>query len=173
MSNSNYNLSLKAHAHHDNDELEFDFDPYNDCTDMDGLLELATEKLNEQVTIPEDEDRIEQDEVTVKIIDFDNIPEKWANENDCWDFAEAFAECDQDIEVVEAALECDVAANCIDEAYQGEYGSDEDFAESMADDLGLLGKETQWPHTCIDWERAASDLMMDYHEHNGYYFRQL
>ena len=61
----------------------------------------------------------------------------------------------------------------MEEAYQGEYRSDEDFARNMADDLGLLNKEMSWPYTCIDWEYAAKELMYDYFEIDGHYFRSL
>jgi len=57
------------------------------------------------------------------------------------------------------------------EAYQGEYRSDEDFAQQMADDLGAIDKNLSWPNNCIDWEWAARELMMDYYEINGHYFR--
>lgn len=171
MSNSNYNLNLKAKATSGGNEVEFDFDPYNDCTDMDELKTLATEKLNEEISNVEDDDTIEEDDVDVKIIDFDEVPDKWANEDDVWDFAAAFAECDQDIEVVEAALECGIEARNIDEAYSGSFKSDEDFAEDMAEQVGAIDRDAKWPMTCIDWDQAARELMMDYSEHNGYYFR--
>ena len=61
----------------------------------------------------------------------------------------------------------------VDEAYQGQWDSDEDFAQGMADDLGLINKEVSWPYTCIDWEHASNELMYDYFEMNGYYFRSL
>lgn len=38
----------------------------------------------------------------------------------------------------------------------------QDYAEQLADDLGLVNKEVSWPYTCIDWEQAATDLRMDY-----------
>lgn len=61
----------------------------------------------------------------------------------------------------------------MEEGYQGEYNSDEEFAQSMADELGLTNKELSWPYTCIDWEYAAKELMYDYFEVNGHYFRNL
>ena len=76
-------------------------------------------------------------------------------------------------EVIEAALESDIPPHNIAEAYQGEYKDDEDFAQSLAEDLGELPKDNHWPHYCIDWEYAARELMMDYCEHNGHYFRNL
>lgn len=61
-----------------------------------------------------------------------------------------------------------------EEAYQGEYQDDEAFARETADQLGLLNdQDIQWPYSCIDWERAARDLMFDYSEDNGHYFRNL
>lgn len=80
---------------------------------------------------------------------------------------------DKGEEVIEAALECGVNLSDIDEAYQGSYKSDEDFAREMADQLGSIDKNASWPNTCIDWEWAAKELMYDYSEHNGHYFRSL
>lgn len=48
-----------------------------------------------------------------------------------------------------------------EEAFCGEYASREDFAQTYADDLGLLRQEG-WPYDHIDWESAARDLFMDY-----------
>jgi hypothetical protein len=61
-------------------------------------------------------------------------------------------------------------ASVIQEAYVGSYYSDEDFARQFADDIGALGNH-DWPHNCIDWEQAARDLMHDYAEEGGHYFR--
>lgn len=61
-----------------------------------------------------------------------------------------------------------------EDAYIGEFRSDEDFAQDMADQLGLIDNEImKWPHNCIDWEQAARDLMYDYSEDGGHYFRNL
>lgn len=76
-------------------------------------------------------------------------------------------------EVVGAALSLGINASDIEEAYQGQYKSDEDFAQEMADQLGAIDKDLAWPHSCIDWENAARELMYDYSEENGYYFRNL
>ncbi len=37
----------------------------------------------------------------------------------------------------------------------------ETFAEDEADQLGLV-ENKQWPYDCIDWEKAANRLQMDY-----------
>lgn len=38
----------------------------------------------------------------------------------------------------------------------------EEYARELAEDLGMLDKGDRWPHTCIDWERAADELKQDY-----------
>lgn len=39
--------------------------------------------------------------------------------------------------------------------------------------IRAINKNASWPNTCIDWEQAARELMCDYSESNGYYFRSL
>jgi hypothetical protein len=60
-----------------------------------------------------------------------------------------------------------------EEAYNGQFSSDEEFAEDMAENIGAINKDVQWPNNCIDWEQAARYLMQDYFEVDGYYFRNL
>lgn len=79
----------------------------------------------------------------------------------------------QDWDVISAAIACDIQIDNIDDAYCGEYRDDEDFAYETAASLGYLGKNISWPYTCIDWEMAARELMYDYTEDSGYYFRNL
>jgi Antirestriction protein (ArdA) len=38
----------------------------------------------------------------------------------------------------------------------------QNYAEELADDIGAINDSATWPHTCIDWERAARELQMDY-----------
>jgi hypothetical protein len=38
----------------------------------------------------------------------------------------------------------------------------EDFARELAEETGLIDESATWPHTCIDWERAATELSTDY-----------
>lgn len=78
---------------------------------------------------------------------------------------------DLDEDIVAAGLSLGFSPDAIQEAYAGEFGSDEDFARDMADQLGSVDKNASWPNNCIDWEYAARELMYDYAEENGYYFR--
>ena len=38
----------------------------------------------------------------------------------------------------------------------------EEYAQQFAEDIGTIHDNAQWPCTCIDWERAARELSMDY-----------
>jgi antirestriction protein len=38
----------------------------------------------------------------------------------------------------------------------------ETFAQELAEDIGAMQDCNSWPATCIDWERAARELQMDY-----------
>lgn len=49
-----------------------------------------------------------------------------------------------------------------EEAYCGQWDSEEDYAQDLAEQLDLIPKEHSWPASYIDWERAARDLFMDY-----------
>lgn len=37
-----------------------------------------------------------------------------------------------------------------------------DYAQQLAEDIGAVDPQAGWPTYCIDWERAARDLRMDY-----------
>lgn len=36
------------------------------------------------------------------------------------------------------------------------------YAQELADDIGAVPDNAQWPCTCIDWDQAARELQMDY-----------
>lgn len=83
-----------------------------------------------------------------------------------------------DIEVLEAYEELNIepegSFKNIEEAYSGQFSSDRDFAMDLADQLGEIDFKNQpWPQYCIDWDFAAKEIMMDYSEQNGYYFRNM
>jgi antirestriction protein len=66
-----------------------------------------------------------------------------------------------------------VSVDTVEEAYQGEYNSDEDFAQQLADDIGLLSGMDESLQCYFDWESWTRDLMFDYFESNGHYFRNI
>lgn len=76
-------------------------------------------------------------------------------------------------EVLEAAIDLGINPADIEEAYSGEYKSDVEFAQETAESLGAIDKNATWPQTCVDWNYAARELMYDYSESNGHYFRNI
>ncbi len=40
----------------------------------------------------------------------------------------------------------------------------EEYARELAEDIGAINRDASWPLYCIDWEKAAKELAMDYTE---------
>ena len=51
----------------------------------------------------------------------------------------------------------------------------EEYAEQLADDIGAVPSDAEWPLTCIDWEQAARELAQAYssvdYQGKSYYWR--
>ena len=60
----------------------------------------------------------------------------------------------------------------VDESYAGQFYGDEEFAQDLCEQLGAIPKDLP-SYIHIDWESTASELMYDYSESNGYYFRNI
>lgn len=146
--------------------------------DIDEVKEALIEEYQSQTIKDDDTDEPELDkdsidEGDIEIIDFGDASScDYINDLETI-FEVNGSSCTSDIEVIDAGLKAGVDIDNIDEAYQGEYKSDADFAEETAEQLGYLDGKNSWPHNCIDWDQAAKDLMMDYCEENGYYFRNM
>lgn len=60
------------------------------------------------------------------------------------------------------------------EAYQGEHQSEEDFAENLVEELGMLNDLPENLKCYFDYERFARDLFIsDYSYCNGHVFRNI
>ena len=105
--------------------------------------------------------------------DFEGFPKDYYGESgldaEIWEWLELD---DDDRELWAAAQACfgEISFKNAQDAFQGQYDSDEEFAQEMADDCGMLDRDLSWPYTCIDWEWAARELMYDYSSHDGHYF---
>jgi len=95
-------------------------------------------------------------------------PEKWL-----WEWVEHLGQLNvpYGVDVCEAAWDLDIDVDSYEEAYQGHFCSDVDFAENLTQDFGLTADQHTWPNNHIDWDRAAMELMQEYEESNGHYFR--
>lgn len=79
------------------------------------------------------------------------------------------------LDAVKAYMECFGIDDLKDfeEAYAGEFSNDEAFAQEIAEQTDAISGNASWPNNCIDWEQAARELMQDYSEQDGYYFRNI
>jgi antirestriction protein len=52
----------------------------------------------------------------------------------------------------------------------------EEYAQELAEEIGAIPKDSQWPAYCIDWEWAARELSSDYSSvtfrEKDYYYRE-
>lgn len=106
----------------------------------------------------------------------------WSEDNDIIDYDLFKAKYDlvetgADADAIDAYIDLgtgDDDLSSFEESYIGKYNSDEDFAREMANETCSVDlKNLPWPQNCIDWEFAAKELMYDYSESNGYYFRNI
>jgi antirestriction protein len=171
-------VTVKVHCR--NTDQWYDIDS---STDIDELQEQIQDELHEG-----EEDRVEdielhfdQWETPSLLVGFESSNEIPA---DLPEAIKALEDTDNDLEVYEAyednmstspsdLTDIEQLIKDADEAYQGEYDSDEKFAQEMADQLEAVDKNASWPMNCIDWEYAAKELMYDYFESNGHYFRNI
>jgi len=79
---------------------------------------------------------------------------------------EAFAEY--------AELVTDPTVEGFEDSYCGHWDSEVEYAQDFADGIGAVNKDVGWPYSHIDWERAARELLLDYHvvpaSGGGYHF---
>ena len=62
-------------------------------------------------------------------------------DEDLYDYVNAIDSTSYDKDVVDAAIDCEISIDDIDEAYNGSFNSDEDFTQNLLDDLGYIPKD--------------------------------
>ena len=93
---------------------------------------------------------------------------------DIYEIIEQINDSGHDLEVYEACLDClgkmdfQSLYEYVNNFYYGEFSSDEDFVQELY--------ENDIPFNLpnfvgIDWEATARNIMYDYFESNGHYFR--
>jgi antirestriction protein len=112
--------------------------------------------------------------------DHEDIPAGMVSEShiaaEVWDWLELD---EDDRELLAAYRDCmsrdDADIDDAREAFQGIHDTERDFAQQLAEDIGAIQENASWPYSCIDWDQATRELMMDYSStrHNGklYIFR--
>lgn len=159
--------------------LEIDLEGL-DRYDYVALIEEWQDQIREDMGYDEDaEDAPKKPTIEYQVASYEDIPDKLmaadGPSSKAWDYLEAMASDNSrcEPEVYWAAESLGIPAYNVREAYQGQFNSDEEFAQNLADDLGLVPDDLSWPCSCIDWERAARELLQDYAEEGGMYFRNL
>jgi antirestriction protein len=107
--------------------------------------------------------------------DFENFPDEYYSESeinpDLWEF---LALDDNDRAMYEAFKETGMEGTFseAEDAYSGQFDSDIDFTMELLESCGDIPKDLP-SYIHIDWESTARDIMYDYSEANGYYFRNV
>lgn len=119
------------------------------------------------------DDIIDLRDLIARVEELENLEP--ADETEKWNNCDEFAALTDILE--------ELAGNGGDEQWRGDWYPitlirDDYFttyAQELADDIGAVPANVQWPLNCIDWEMAARDLKMDYSsvEINGstYWYR--
>jgi antirestriction protein len=118
-------------------------------------------------------------EVPELIKSLDLISEGYISK-DIFEIIQAIEDSSYDEDVLEAYLvtfgyngeDISEVIEKVDEAYNGEYSSDEEFVQELLEGCGDLPANLP-AYIHIDWERTTRDIMFDYSESNGHYFRNL
>lgn len=115
----------------------------------------------------------DEDDCELMFQDFEGFPKDMYSESggveELYELIDFINESPLNSEIVLAAISLGLPLDEIEDTYAGSYASDQDFAVQLAEETGFK-EPTAWPYTCINWERAASELMYDYSEENGHYF---
>ena len=118
-------------------ESTYTFTPLSDHDTADELRQALSEQLLEEWTeehaTPID---IDPDMLEITVTDWDSIPSNFQDIEECFAWAQHVEDAGSygdNPDVILAALECGIEADQIEEAYQGSYKDDEDFARETAD----------------------------------------
>jgi antirestriction protein len=165
------NIYVGTYGKYNEGNLNGEWITVQDYSDAEELM-AAMAEIHEDEQDPEFMTQDSEGHLT-DLIDESMSLEDWEN---IYEIIEAIENSYLDISAIEGYIlnfGYDRNANIISEAesaYQGEFESDGDFAREMAESTGAIDSEVNWPHTCIDWEWAAREIMFDYFEANGHYF---
>ena len=142
--------------------------------DYDDIVSAAFDAAEDVGVFENFEDITQEDcDFEIHIDDGDLEDLGISNSDELYEFCDIFYSDNNsyEIEVFQAAYECDIPFEDIDEMYQGQWDDDETFVMRLLEDTGMIPSDL--PNFIrIDWETTAENVMDDYVEHRGQYFRQ-
>ena len=105
--------------------------------------------------------------------DVEDVPSRYVDtygiDPEFFEYQAAIESSHLDAEVIEAGIELGIPLDKIEDAYYGQFESDEDLAWEHIES-GCMGDIPDHLINYIDMERLGRDLAMDFMEHNGHYF---
>jgi hypothetical protein len=142
--------------------------------DHDDIISAAFDAAEDVGVFENFEDITQEDcDFEIHIDDGDLEDLGISNSDELYEFCDIFYSDNNsyEVEVFQAAYECDIPFEDIDEMYQGQWDDDETFVMRLLEDTGMIPSDL--PNFIrIDWETTAENVMDDYVEHRGHYFRQ-
>lgn len=161
-------VALNSLTDYNNGELIHQWFDLEDYSDHEEYLEAVHEWL--QSITKERQDGELREEWCIG--DVEDIPSQYVGSYDIdpefWEYLEACNE--HGPEIVQAALDCDIPLDKIEDAYAGQADSDVEFTEEWVESTGMLDNVPDSLRFYFDMEAFARDLMMDYYSSNGHYF---
>jgi hypothetical protein len=142
--------------------------------DHDDIISAAFDAAEDVGVFENFEDITQEDcDFEIHIDDGDLEDLGITNSDELYEFCDIFYSDNNsyEIEVFQAAYECDIPFEDIDEMYQGQWDDDETFVMRLLEDTGMIPSDLP-NFIYIDWERTAENVMDDYVENRGHYFRQ-
>ncbi len=142
--------------------------------DHDDIISAAFDAAEDVGVFENFEDITQEDcDFEIHIDDGDLEDLGISNSDELYEFCDIFYSDNNsyEIEVFQAAYECDIPFEDIDEMYQGQWDDDETFVMRLLEDTGMIPSDLP-NYIAIDWETTAETVMDDYVEHRGHYFRQ-
>lgn len=166
-----------------NNGSQFEFGHWVDLSDFDSADEL-NEYISEHFEDADKKSPLDSPREEIMITDFEGFPKDFYFESmDFKSLFEYFERADQsgyDTETIEAFADLgnydiediDSFFDALEESYQGAYDNDEDFVQQLLEDTGCIPTDLlNYIH--IDWQSTARDIIYDYYESNGHYFRAI
>jgi hypothetical protein len=142
--------------------------------DHDDIISAAFDAAEDVGVFENFEDITQEDcDFEIHIDDGDLEDLGISNSDELYEFCDIFYSDNNsyEIEVFQAAYECDIPFEDVNEMYQGQWDDDETFVMRLLEDTGMIPSDL--PNFIrIDWETTAENVMDDYVEHRGHYFRQ-
>lgn len=144
---------------------------FTEVIDLTENCHTYDEALDTFIYILENDHDVEDVEEADIEITLEGMPDFISDWDDFEGFApHYFSSRLDDIGIWEAADACGIPFSDVEEAYNGNYDSDEEFVEELLQGMGELDSIPSY--VTIDWESTARSVMYDYEEDNGYYFRR-